>query len=102
MSTFVVIREAGPAWDDAKPLREQAAWVEHAAFMNALDDEGFILVGGPLGGGPRTLLVVTASGEEEIRRRFDADPWTSMSLLEIARIEPWEVLLGAVPGTTVA
>jgi uncharacterized protein YciI len=102
MSTFAVIREGGPAWEFGRPLREQAAWEEHAEFMNALQDEGVVLVGGPLAGGPKTLLIVSASSEEEVRRRLDADPWTPMGLLVIARIEPWEVLLGAVRGRTMA
>jgi uncharacterized protein YciI len=100
--TFAVVRDVGPAWDDTRELREQAAWDEHAEFMNALVDDGFVLVGGPLAGGPKTLLIVSASSEEEIRSRLHADPWTPMGLLVIARIEPWEVLLGAVPDRTAA
>ena len=96
MGRFVVIREAGAGWDSTRALREQVAWAEHAAFMNALDDEGFVVMGGPLGGGPRTLLVVEASGEEEIRRRLGADPWAPLALLTVASVEPWEVLLGEV------
>ena len=97
MGTFAVIREAGPGWDSAKPLRDQVAWEEHAAFMNALDAEGFVVVGGPVGGGPRTLLMVEAQSEDEIRRRFDEDPWEPLGLLTVASVEPWEILLGKGP-----
>jgi uncharacterized protein YciI len=95
MGRFAVIREAGPAWDAGKSLRDQVAWEEHAAFMNALDQEGFIVIGGPVGGGPRTLLMVEAQSEDEIRRRLGEDPWEPLGLLTVASVEPWEMLLGS-------
>jgi uncharacterized protein YciI len=97
MSRFAVIREGGPRWDSARPLREQEAWDEHAAFMDPLEEEGFVMLGGPLGGGPKTLLIVDASGEDEIRRRLDDDPWAPMGLLTVASVEAWDVLLGDHP-----
>ena len=94
MGRFAVIREAGRGWDSLKPLREQQAWPEHAAFMNALVEEGFVVVGGPVGGGPKTLLMVEAESEAAIRRRLDQDPWAPLELLTVESIEPWEILLG--------
>lgn len=79
-------------------MRDQVQWPEHAAFLNQLVDEGFVVLGGPLGDGERVLLVVSAESEAAIRRRIDADPWTPLRLLPIARIEPWQVLLGTPPG----
>jgi hypothetical protein len=32
-------------------MREQDAWDEHAAFMEALVDDGFVVLGGPIGEG---------------------------------------------------
>ena len=49
MSTFAVIREAGPGWRDGG-IYEQPSVKEHAAFMNALADHGFVLCAGPLAG----------------------------------------------------
>jgi uncharacterized protein len=95
MGRFAVIREAGPGWDPAKTLRDQVAWEEHAAFMNALDEEGFIVIGGPVGGGPKTLLMVEAESEGEIRRRLGEDPWGPLGLLTVASVERWEILLGS-------
>jgi uncharacterized protein YciI len=97
MGRYAVIREAGPGWDASKPLREQVAWPEHAAFMNALVDDGLIVLGGPVGGGPKTLLIVDAPDEDQIRRRLDADPWAPMGLLVVTNVEPWEILLGQKP-----
>ncbi len=97
MSYFVVTRERGPAWDHSRPMDEQKAWAEHAAFMNSLVDKGFVVLGGPLGDGLRVLLVIDAENEAAIRSRIDEDPWTPMRLLPIAGIEPWRILLGEGP-----
>jgi uncharacterized protein YciI len=106
MSYFAVIREAGPRWDPARPLQDQAGWREHADFMNALAEEGFVVVGGPLADGRKALLIVNAPSETEIRRRLDDDPWTPMELLSITSVEPWQILLGpdrlALPARTLA
>jgi hypothetical protein len=95
--TFVLIRERGPNWDHVRGLREQDAWDEHAAFMDALAQEGFIHLGGPLGA-DRVLHVVVAGSENEIRERLAADPWEPMGLLRNVSIERWHILLGAAPG----
>ena len=60
MTYFVVTMEHGAAWDDGRGIREQAGWDAHADFMDALVDEGFVVLGGPLGDGHRALLVVEA------------------------------------------
>ena len=92
--SFVVVRERGPAWDAALTLREQRGWAEHAHFMDALVDEGFVVQGGPVGEGQRVLLIVAATDEDQIRARLAADPW-SPHLLELVSVEPWTILLGA-------
>jgi len=94
---FAVLRATGPAWDPALPIEGQPEWPVHAAFMNALADDGFIVLGGPVADRTRFLFLVSADGEDEIRERLAADPWVPMELLEIATIEPWEVLLGQPP-----
>jgi uncharacterized protein YciI len=78
-------------------MREQLKWPEHAAFMDALEAEGFIVAGGPLGHedkAPRVLQVISAPQERVIEERLAADPWTPMGLLTTVSIEPWTVLLG--------
>ena len=94
MSYFAVRRARGPAWNPAVSLREQALWSEHAAFMNGLAAEGFVILGGPLGAGEDVLLIVRAVSEEALRARLAADPWSTAGLLVIARVEPWTILLG--------
>jgi uncharacterized protein YciI len=96
---FAVIHEHGPAWDTSRTMREQEAWDAHATFMDALADEGFIVLGGPLGDRralmvDRALLIVDAGTEAEVRTHLDGDPWKPMKLLEVASVEPWVILLG--------
>ena len=72
MSIFAVIREAGPGWRDGG-IYEQPEVAEHATFMNALADSGFVLLAGPLAGTEhgrvRVLLIVDA----KTRTRSTAD-----------------------------
>jgi uncharacterized protein YciI len=100
MALFVVVREPGPSWAASRPLREQERWDEHAAFMDGLADEGFIVLGGPIGDANRALHVVHADSRAQIEARLAQDPWTAMGLLRLVSIEPWEILLraGGTPG----
>jgi len=98
VSAFAVVREAGPAWEDGKGIGEQPGASEHAAFMNELAEEGFVLFGGPLAGSERgrvrVLLVLDADDEDEIHRRLADDPWAPTEQLLTASVEPWLLLLG--------
>jgi uncharacterized protein YciI len=96
---YVVELVRGPAWDDSRRRRAQAGWDEHAAFMDALAEEGFVLLGGPVGegDGDYVLLVVEASGEALIRARLADDPWAG-SILTIASVKPWSVWLRSPVG----
>ena len=93
MTYFVVTRVAGPAWDAARGMREQERWDDHAAFMDGLAEEGWIVLGGPLGDGSRFMHVVDAAGEDEVEARFAGDPWPE-DMLRLASVEPWEIVLG--------
>jgi uncharacterized protein YciI len=97
MGVYVVTLEKGPTWDDARGRREQDGWDEHAAFMDRLVDEGFVLLGGPLGDGERVLLVVEAADEAELRARLAEDPWEPMGLLRTGQVEPWSLWLDGRP-----
>jgi uncharacterized protein YciI len=94
---YAVIRERGSAWDASRAMREQEKWAEHAAFMDGLADSGFVVLGGPLGDGRNTLLIVDAESDDAIHERLAADPWTPMELLRVMSVERWHVLLGSTP-----
>jgi uncharacterized protein YciI len=98
MSHYAVIREAGPGWTNGG-IADQPDVAGHAAFMNGLADEGFVLFAGPLAGSEkarlRALLIVDTDSEDEIRHRLAADPWVRTDRLVITSIEPWSLLVGA-------
>ena len=93
---FAVIRTRGSAWQEARPLEGQSDWSGHAAFMNALAKERFVLLGGPLEGTSDVLLIVRAKSPDEIRSRLALDPWEVTGLLRVAQITPWTLRLGAL------
>jgi uncharacterized protein YciI len=92
-ANFAVTLVRGPNWDESVGIREQEAWDAHAAFMDALVDDGFILLGGPVGDHRQTLHAIQAADEEDIRRRLAEDPWAQAELLEIGSIRPWALWL---------
>jgi uncharacterized protein len=96
---FLVKRVPGPAWDHGRLRREQDGWGEHAAFMDALAEEGVVVLGGPVGEGDGNyaLQVMDAKDEAEIRARLADDPWGEDMLLTES-IEPWSVWLRAPRG----
>jgi uncharacterized protein len=93
---FLVHEEHGGPWDWSKGLREQELWDEHAAFMDALVEDGFVVLGGPLDE-KDVLLIVDAESEEALRDRFASDPWIENSMLTITSVRPWTVLLEGRP-----
>ena len=76
---LVVLRQSGPEFDRSRPLDEQSRWSEHAAFMDGLVDDGFLVLGGPLAGEGRVAHAV---------------PW-SETHLRVDSIEPWTIRLDA-------
>lgn len=93
MANFALTLVHAATWDATRPIRHQDGWEEHAAFMDGLVASGFILLGGPLGDGERTLHVIDAADADEVRRRIGEDPWARDGLLEIGSLEPWALWL---------
>ena len=77
-------------------MEDQEDWQAHASFMNTLEKEGFVLLGGPLEGTHEVLLVIRASTADEIVERLSADPWSSRDILRVSRITPWTLRLGSL------
>ena len=88
----LVLRQSGPEWLVGRALEEQARWDEHAAFMDALVDDGFIVLGGPVGDGNKVVHAVEAESEDAIRARLALDPWSETHLV-VESIEPWTIRL---------
>jgi hypothetical protein len=99
MVFFALTMVHGPAWDASRQIREQDAWDEHAAFMDGLVDDGFVILGGPIGDGEQVLLAVQAADGREIKARMAEDPWASMELLRIGAVQPWTIWLDGRNGS---
>jgi uncharacterized protein YciI len=87
----VILRQAGPEFDSAKPLEEQTLWREHAAYMNDLVATGHIVLGGPLPNG-RVAHAMEAESEDELRSLWTRDPWHESHLI-LESVEPWDIRL---------
>jgi uncharacterized protein YciI len=94
---LVLLRRSGPQWNRSKPMEEQSDWDAHAAFMDALVDDGFIFLGGPLSDEERVVHVVEADSEDAIRATLARDPWSETHLV-VDSIEPWTIRLDGRQG----
>ncbi len=61
--------------------------------MDAWTAEGFVVLGGVLGGTEGALLVLSAVSEDAVRTRLAEDPWQQSRQLQILRIDAWTILL---------
>jgi hypothetical protein len=93
---FAIVRTRGPAWDDARGLEQQDGWTAHADFMDALADEGFVALAGPLEGTRDALIVVRAADPAEIAERLSVDPWTLSGHLVLQHTWPWQLRIGSL------
>jgi hypothetical protein len=90
----VVVLRSGPEWKPGRPLEEQSGWIEHAAFMDALVDDGFIVLGGPLADEHRVVHAIEAESEAAVRETLARDPWSGTHLV-VDSIAPWAIRLDA-------
>lgn len=92
MTHFVVLRRTGPQWNPTLRLEVRVEWPAHAAFMDGLVRDGFVVLGGPLADEERVVLAVEADSEEDVRTTLARDPW-SETLLVVDSIDPWTIRL---------
>jgi Uncharacterized protein conserved in bacteria len=96
-NTFLAFSSVGANRDPSKGTREQPFWDEHAAFIDQLVDEGFVLMGGPLldeAGMPQgALLIVNAGDEDEVREKLKNDPWFQRGILKLESIKRWQIFI---------
>lgn len=90
----VVLRQSGPEWLPGRPLERQSGWEEHAAYMDGLVDDGFVVLGGPVSDDGRVVHAVEAESEAAVRATWARDPWSETHLV-VESIEPWTIRLDA-------
>jgi uncharacterized protein YciI len=92
-NTFVVISSAGPTRDPSKSTREQPLWDKHAAFIDQLVADDFILMGGPFVDEGGSMLVVNANDEVEVREKLKNDPWMKHGVLKLESVKRWQIFI---------
>jgi uncharacterized protein YciI len=97
VARWVVRVQRGGPWDFSKDMREQEGWDEHAAYMDRIFDDGFLLLVGPLEDGVDVLWVVEADSKDTIRERMAEDPWAPNGMLTPTRIERWDIVMDRLP-----
>lgn len=100
-SYFVVETGQGANWVSHLDMRKQPLWDKHASFMNNLEAEGFVVLGGPITPVEtsstqhehKALLIIDCDDSTTITKRFSEDPWMKNKLLKINWIKKWDILL---------
>ena len=75
-------------------MTESRTVLNDEKFMDALLDEGFIVLGGPLADERRVVHVVEAESEDAVRATLARDPWSGTHLL-VDAVDPWTLRLDA-------
>ncbi len=79
-------------WEQGKPIRAQAGFAEHLAFMARLKADGALAMAGPFtdeAGGGVTLL--RAASADDARRILSQEPFVQRGLLALDSARPWHV-----------
>ena len=92
-NTFLAFSSAGPNRDFSKDTRQQPFWDEHAAFIDQLVDDGFILMGGPLVDEGGSLLIINAENESEVKETLKNDPWMQHGILKLESVKRWQIFV---------
>jgi uncharacterized protein YciI len=96
---YVVEYEMGAAYLPGRPFAEQPGILEHAGYMDKLEAEGSLVMGGPCFDDLEALLVSGAllflrvDSEEAARRLVELDPAIAHGLMVIADVKPMMVMI---------
>ncbi|HEX4950263.1 MAG TPA: YciI family protein [Blastocatellia bacterium] len=92
---IAVFLQRGAQWNPEKSVREQAYWDEHAQFMDALFDEGKLILGGPFNDNSGSMVILAVECVEAARAIFQYDPWAHHDILHTSEIKEWVIFLDA-------
>ena len=93
--TFVIFFTPGATWIAGKTSREQPFWTEHAAFIDALFEDGIVIMGGPFADYSSIMIVLEAFDESEVRDLFKRDPFVVQGIFDLSSVHEWLVFLDA-------
>jgi uncharacterized protein YciI/uncharacterized protein YndB with AHSA1/START domain len=87
----VLFHRPGITWQPGVPFREQPGVERHQGFMNQLQDDGLLVIGGPFldeeSGG---MVILRAGSVDEALRLAHTDPSIEAGLLTVT-VRPWVV-----------
>jgi len=92
---IAVFQRRGSRWNPDQPVREQAYWDEHARFVDALFDDGVVILAGPFADGSGSMVILDVESVEAARAIFQNDPWAQKDILVAADVKEWTIFLDA-------
>jgi uncharacterized protein len=95
MKTIAVFLSPGSKWNHDLPVREQAYWDEHARFMDALFDDGTVILAGPFADRSGSMVILASESPEAARAIFREDPWAHQDILVAREFKEWTIFLDA-------
>jgi uncharacterized protein YciI len=93
----IVVRvRAGPTWADGGPPEVQPGWDEHEAFVDALVDQGTIVMGGPLSDYSGSIVILEGITRDDARALMDKDPFVRNGVFMVEDIKEWTVYVDSL------
>lgn len=93
--TFAAIVQRTEKWDRSRAAHEQDGFAAHAAFVGALEKDGFIALAGLMMPSEEVLFIFLADSEEQVRARMRQDPWQQDGHSRLSRVEEIAIRIGA-------
>jgi len=90
---YLVTYTIGTDWVAGTPTKEQPGFRAHADYLNALDKNNRLVIGGPLADYSHVFLAIEASGADEVRAILRDDPWQQRDMLRIREVTQWVLLV---------
>lgn len=89
--TFLVRLTAGPNHNRTRSVDEDSLAREHAAFIQGLIAEGFLIVGGAVDDGGNGVMIVRAETGASVRHRLERGPLQQRGILRLESVARWEI-----------
>jgi uncharacterized protein YciI len=90
----VIVRfRAGPTWEPGGPVREQPGWDAHAAFVDALVEQGTLVMGGPYSDNSGTMMLLEGVDAAEAERILADDPFIENRVFLLDEIREWTIFV---------
>ena len=102
MGLFVLFHRPGPHWQPGIEFPAQTGIMDHIGFMQGLDQEGRLVLGGPFDGepagpadgGPVGIAIIQAHGLAQAEAIAASDASVQAELLTVT-VRPWRPRMGS-------